>query len=109
MDNMNKGSSMLSTGVLLGTSDGHLDPQLARRESHNVRHCTNHHLPHLHARRVALPRPIMLAVMSFNVGVFVAAITDYATGFMIFGSRVFNRSGQLEYDGKSADLPPFTC
>ncbi|CAM8916371.1 unnamed protein product [Rhodiola kirilowii] len=63
----------------------------------------------MYAARTALAYLVMLAVMSFNVGVFVAAITGYATGFMIFGSRIFNRSGQLEYDGKSADLPPFTC
>lgn len=67
----------------------------------------------MYAARTGLAYLVMLAVMSFNIGVFIAAIAGYATGFMIFRSRAFRKSGEvglLEEDyGKSADLPPFTC
>uniref|UniRef100_A0A7N0TGA7 Copper transport protein n=1 Tax=Kalanchoe fedtschenkoi TaxID=63787 RepID=A0A7N0TGA7_KALFE len=62
----------------------------------------------MYAVRTCLAYLVMLAVMSFNVGIFVAAIGGYGAGFMIFGSRVFKKSGEDD-GGKPADLPPFTC
>ncbi|XP_052178922.1 copper transporter 1-like [Diospyros lotus] len=55
--------------------------------------------------RMALAYLVMLAVMSFNVGVLLVAVAGYSVGFFIFGSRVFEK---LEY-GKPSDLPPLNC
>ncbi|XP_010520242.1 PREDICTED: copper transporter 2-like isoform X2 [Tarenaya hassleriana] len=55
--------------------------------------------------RTGLAYLVMLALMSFNGGVFLAAIAGHAVGFLVFGSRVFKDSG----DRKIADLPPSGC
>ncbi|GLU02289.1 hypothetical protein SLE2022_195430 [Rubroshorea leprosula] len=58
--------------------------------------------------RVALAYLVMLAVMSFNVGVMVAAVAGYSVGFLIFGSRALVKSQIVPYE-ESPDLPPLNC
>lgn len=60
----------------------------------------------LHGIRIGLAYMVMLAVMSFNAGVFLVAIAGHATGFFFFGSRVFNSSPE---SSKTSDLPPISC
>ncbi|XP_022998909.1 copper transporter 1-like [Cucurbita maxima] len=47
----------------------------------------------MHTVRVGLAYLVMLAVMSFNVGVFLVAIGGHCLGFFFFGSRFFKNSG----------------
>ncbi|KAL3530812.1 hypothetical protein ACH5RR_010134 [Cinchona calisaya] len=60
----------------------------------------------LHGIRIGLAYMVMLAVMSFNVGVFLVAIAGHAAGFFFFGSRAFNPSPE---SWKTSDLPPMSC
>ncbi|KAM0953464.1 putative Ctr copper transporter [Dioscorea sansibarensis] len=46
----------------------------------------------LHAVRIGLAYLVMLAVMSFNVGVLIAAIVGHALGFLFTGSGLFKWS-----------------
>ncbi|KAH7678184.1 Ctr copper transporter protein [Dioscorea alata] len=46
----------------------------------------------LHALRIGLAYLVMLAVMSFNVGVLIAAIVGHALGFLFTGSGFFKWS-----------------
>eukprot|EP00268_Persea_americana_P019520 TRINITY_DN19999_c0_g1_i2.p1 TRINITY_DN19999_c0_g1~~TRINITY_DN19999_c0_g1_i2.p1 ORF type:complete len:111 (-),score=2.59 TRINITY_DN19999_c0_g1_i2:119-451(-) len=51
---------------------------------------------------------VMLAIMSFNVRVLIAAVIGHAIGFLIFGSRVFNwYDAKVESNQKNSNaLPP---
>ncbi|PRQ34273.1 putative Ctr copper transporter [Rosa chinensis] len=60
----------------------------------------------LHCLRVGLAYMVMLAVMSFNAGVFLVAVAGHTLGFLLFGSRVFRKPVE---DEKGSDLPPMSC
>lgn len=62
----------------------------------------------MYAIRVGLAYLLMLAVMSFDVGVLLAAVAGYTVGFFIFGSRVFVNSKITPFQDPS-DLPPLNC
>ncbi|CAK7331390.1 unnamed protein product [Dovyalis caffra] len=62
----------------------------------------------IHAIRVGLAYMVMLAVMSFNGGVFIVAVAGHLVGFLIFGSRVF-KDTELPPYRKTSDLPPMSC
>ncbi|CAI9778742.1 unnamed protein product [Fraxinus pennsylvanica] len=63
----------------------------------------------MYAIRVGLAYMVMLAVMSFNAGVFLVAIAGHTVGFFIFGSRVFKKPLPQAGYVKASDLPPMSC
>lgn len=62
----------------------------------------------LHTLRTGLSYLVMLAVMSFNGGVFLAVVAGHAVGFLLFASRAFKKSDGSGID-RRASLPPMTC
>ncbi|OWM68774.1 hypothetical protein CDL15_Pgr024961 [Punica granatum] len=64
----------------------------------------------VHAIRMGLAYLIMLALMSFNGGVFIAAIVGHMVGFLIFGSGAFGKRGELQPPYvKTSDVPTMNC
>ncbi|XAR60665.1 hypothetical protein NMG60_11034129 [Bertholletia excelsa] len=63
----------------------------------------------MHGVRIALANLLMLALMSFNVGVFIAAVAGHTLGFFLFGSRVFKKPDEVCDNGKVPDLTPLSC
>uniref|UniRef100_A0A1D1YPP5 Copper transport protein n=1 Tax=Anthurium amnicola TaxID=1678845 RepID=A0A1D1YPP5_9ARAE len=63
----------------------------------------------LHTLRVGLAYLLMLAVMSFNVGVLVVAIAGHAVGFLLFSGALFGKSEATPGCDDHADLPPMKC
>ncbi|KAL5580898.1 hypothetical protein UlMin_013340 [Ulmus minor] len=63
----------------------------------------------LHALRIGLAYLVMLAVMSFNVGVFLVAVAGHTVGFLLFGSRAFKKVDTEKVGTHSSDLPPMSC
>ncbi|PRQ34274.1 putative Ctr copper transporter [Rosa chinensis] len=63
----------------------------------------------MYGSRVGLSYLVMLAVMSFDVGVLLAAIAGCSVGFLVFGSRVFMRSKVGHSNMDQTDLPPLKC
>ncbi|KAL1323939.1 hypothetical protein HN51_034150 [Arachis hypogaea] len=59
----------------------------------------------LHLLRVGLAYLVMLALMSFNAGVFFMAVLGHAFGFF-FGSRALAKPHN---DKRYDDLPPMSC
>ncbi|CAA6661710.1 unnamed protein product [Spirodela intermedia] len=59
----------------------------------------------LHAVRVGIAYLLMLAVMSFNVGVLIVAIAGHALGFLLFSGALFGKKA----DENVRDLPPMKC
>ncbi|CAA2969651.1 copper transporter 1-like [Olea europaea subsp. europaea] len=56
----------------------------------------------IYGLRIGLAYMVMLAVMSFNVGVFIVAVCGHTFGFFLFGSSVSKKSD-------FSDLPPQSC
>ncbi|KAL8516255.1 hypothetical protein ACS0TY_014786 [Phlomoides rotata] len=61
----------------------------------------------MYALRIGLAYLVMLAVMSFNAGVFLVAVAGHTVGFFFFGSRAFKKPAVAA--GKTSDLPPMNC
>ncbi|XP_075481289.1 copper transporter 6-like [Primulina tabacum] len=60
----------------------------------------------VHALRVGLAYLVMLAVMSFNAGVFIVAVARHTLGFFLFGSTTFRKPPPENGAKLAADRPP---
>ncbi|KAI5682627.1 hypothetical protein M9H77_03855 [Catharanthus roseus] len=48
----------------------------------------------IHSIRAGFAYLVMLSVMSFNGGVFIAAVVGHAVGYVLFGSPIFKKRNQ---------------
>ncbi|KAL8525652.1 hypothetical protein ACS0TY_015045 [Phlomoides rotata] len=60
----------------------------------------------LYGVRMTMAYVVMLAVMSFDAGILFVAVAGYSVGFLVFGSRVFEKD---EFGYHQPDLPPLNC
>ncbi|XP_051217261.1 copper transporter 6-like [Lolium perenne] len=81
-----------------------LSRRLARRGGGEATASSAALLTAVHAARMGLAYLVMLAVMSFNVGVLLAAVAGHALGFLLARSRV--RTGAARGSG---DASPELC
>lgn len=63
----------------------------------------------VHAARVGLAYVLMLALMSFNVGVLLVAVAGHAAGFLLFRAGVCGGRAQVEEGDKEDLLAPAAC
>ncbi|KAE8705646.1 Copper transporter 2 [Hibiscus syriacus] len=63
----------------------------------------------LHAFRVGLAYLVMLAIMSFNGGVFLAAVAGHFVGFLLLGSGIFKNSAAVPAKTSDHLPPPLSC
>ncbi|KDP42175.1 hypothetical protein JCGZ_02905 [Jatropha curcas] len=63
----------------------------------------------MHTFRIGIAYMVMLGVMSFNGGVFLAAVAGHGLGFFIFASRAFRNTEVKPPYEKNSDLPPMSC
>lgn len=61
----------------------------------------------IHGLRIGIGYLLMLALMSFNGGIFVAVVGGHVVGFFIFGSRFFEQ--YYLADGKSGNVAQLGC